>query len=715
MKILTSPDQSPAGITSSPYASIERERRALRAIALGQPLNAVLDELLKTVEEQSDQHMLTSILIVTEDGKHLKHGAGPSLPADYNAAIDGIPLDEGVGSCGTGAKRGEPVYVADIANDPLWKDYRELALAHNLRACWSSPIKDVDGKVLGTFAIYYDAPRSPNADDLNAIAQITQTVSLALERYQLDQKQRQTENELRFWNSSLESQVEARVRDRDRSWKHSPDLLAVVTSQGEIENINPAWEATLGWTEAELRGRRISELFDDGDKDAFDAVMRKVNHAIPIFRFENRIRLKDNSYRSVSWSAVPEGANVYFSGRDIQPDKDAAEALAKAEEALRLTQKMEAVGQLSGGLAHDFNNLLAGVSGSLELIHRRIQQGRHADLERYIGVAQGAARRAAALTQRLLAFSRRQTLAPKPINLNMLTTDMEEMLSRTIGPSVELEIIGGVGLWGALADQSQVENALLNLCINARDAMPDGGRITIETKNRTIEEREAMGMGLSKGQYVQFSVRDNGSGMPPEVAARAFDPFFTTKPIGMGTGLGLSMVYGFAQQSGGQAVIHSKVGEGTVVCVWLPRQDLPQEASGVPEMAPAPEPAADGQTVLVVDDEPSVRMLMTDVLEEEGYTVLIAGDGQEALKILRSARRIDALVTDVGLPGGLNGRQVADAARIHRPSLEILFVTGYAESAVLNHDSLESGMQVLTKPFDLDTLLHRVKGMVETA
>jgi len=713
VKTLVSEDQSPAGITSSPYASIERERRALRAISTGKPLSVVLDELLLTVEAQSHQHMLTSILIVTEDGKHLRHGSGPSLPAAYNQAVDGIPLEEGVGSCGTGARRGEPVYVSDIATDPLWKNYRELALSHDLRACWSSPIKDVDGIVLGTFAIYYDAPRSPNADDLNAIAQITQTVSLALERHRLDQRQRQTEIELRYLNSSLASQVEARVRDRDRSWRHSPDLLAVITSEGRIEAVNPAWSLTLGWTEKELCGRAFATLFDDGDKDAFDAVMEDASRAIPVFRFENRIRLKNGAYRAISWSAVPEGENIYFGGRDIQADRDAAEALKKAEDILRQTQKMEAVGQLSGGLAHDFNNLLAGVSGSLELIHRRICQGRHADLDRYIGVAQEATRRAAALTQRLLAFSRRQTLAPKPIDLNTLALGMEEMLSRTIGPSIELEISGAAGLWGALADQSQVENALLNLCINARDAMPEGGKIVVETKNRSFGPPEAQGLGLPEGDYVQFSVLDNGTGMPPDVAERAFDPFFTTKPIGLGTGLGLSMVYGFAKQSGGQAVIHSQMGHGTLVCVWLPRQDLPGDSRGPAAPVAAPAPPVHGRTILVVDDEPSVRVLMADVLEEEGYRVLTAADGQEALAILRSARHIDALVTDVGLPGGLNGRQVADAARVQRPALEILFVTGYAESAVLNHENLEAGMQVLTKPFALDTLLRTVRSMVE--
>jgi CheY-like chemotaxis protein len=383
-----------------------------------------------------------------------------------------------------------------------------------------------------------------------------------------------------------------------------------------------------------------------------------------------------------------------------------------AEEALRQSQKMEAVGQLTGGLAHDFNNLLAGISGSLELMGTRVAQGRFADVERYLAAAQGAARRAAALTHRLLAFSRRQTLAPKVTDVNALVAGMEDLIRRTVGPEVLVDSVTASGLWAVEVDPNQLENALLNLAINARDAMPGGGRLTIETANRSMDVRSAREHDLSPGQYVSLSVTDTGTGMTPEVIARAFDPFFTTKPLGAGTGLGLSMVYGFARQSGGQVRISSEVGHGTTICLYLPRyvgnraedQDSTHSGSDVP--------AGAGETVLVIDDEPVLRMLVVDVLEELGYAALEASDGPEGLKVLQSKARVDLLITDVGLPGGLNGRQVADAARALRPDMKVLFITGYAENAVLSNGHLDRGMHMVTKPFAMDELARRIRAIL---
>ncbi len=388
--------------------------------------------------------------------------------------------------------------------------------------------------------------------------------------------------------------------------------------------------------------------------------------------------------------------------------------LMATEEALRQSQKMEAVGQLTGGLAHDFNNLLTGVTGSLELLQVRIAQGRVEDVDRYVAAAQDAAKRAAALTHRLLAFSRRQTLAPKPTDVNRLALGMEELIRRTVGPAIEFEpFVAAADLWPTLIDPGQLENALLNLCINARDAMPDGGKLAIETGNRWLDQRAAQERDLTPGQYVSLCVSDTGTGMPPEVIAKAFDPFFTTKPIGMGTGLGLSMIYGFAKQSGGQVRIHSQVGQGTAVCLYLPRHlgeaDVAEPAIGLTD---APR-ARDGQTVLVVDDEPTIRMLVVEVLEDLGYRAIEAADGAAGLQVLQSNARIDLLVTDVGLPGGLNGRQVADAARTTRADLNVLFITGYAENAVMNHGHLDPGMHVLTKPFAMETLASRIKELID--
>jgi signal transduction histidine kinase len=388
--------------------------------------------------------------------------------------------------------------------------------------------------------------------------------------------------------------------------------------------------------------------------------------------------------------------------------------LLQVEDALRQSQKMEAVGQLTGGIAHDFNNLLAGISGSLEMLEKRIAQGRMTGLDRYIGAAQSSARRAAALTQRLLAFARRQTLDPKPIEANRLIASLEDLIRRTVGPTVEVEVVGAGGLWLTLADPSQLENALLNLCLNGRDAMaPDGGRLTIETANKWLDERAARERELTPGQYVSICVTDTGTGMAPEIVGRAFDPFFTTKPLGQGTGLGLSMIYGFVRQSGGQVRIYSEPGKGTTMCLYLPRYTGDAQAREDEPVAGAIDRGA-GETVLVIDDEPTVRMLIVEVLEENGYSAIEATDGPSGLRILESDARIDLLITDVGLPGGLNGRQVADAARRTRPELKVLFITGYAENAGIGNGLLERGMEVITKPFAMASLGAKIRELIDS-
>jgi PAS domain S-box-containing protein len=387
------------------------------------------------------------------------------------------------------------------------------------------------------------------------------------------------------------------------------------------------------------------------------------------------------------------------------------EELVAAHEALRQAQKMEAVGQLTGGIAHDFNNLLMGISGSLELIERGLARRGVEGLDRYVHGAQSSARRAASLTQRLLAFSRRQTLDPKPTDINRLIYSLEDMIRRTVGPSVEVEVVGQVGLWPARVDAAQLESTLLNLAINARDAMPDGGRITIETANKWLDDRGARERELSPGQYLSICVTDTGVGIPKDIIERIFDPFFTTKPIGEGTGLGLSMVHGFVRQSGGQVRVYSEEGKGTTMCLYLPRYIGEVDAEAVEE-AVIPE-LGSGETVLVIDDEPTVRMLMKDVLIEAGYSVLEAQDGPSGLRYLQSDRRIDLLITDVGLPSGMNGRQVADAARVARPDLKVLFVTGFAENAALGNGHLPPGMEVITKPFLVADLANKVSEIID--
>lgn len=386
-----------------------------------------------------------------------------------------------------------------------------------------------------------------------------------------------------------------------------------------------------------------------------------------------------------------------------------------AEEQLRQSQKMEAVGQLTGGIAHDFNNLLGGISGCLEMMQARINQGRFNDLGRYATVAQGAVQRGAALTHRLLAFSRQQVLAPKPTNINTLITGMKELIERAVGPSVQLDVQLACAPWPALIDPGQLENALLNLCINARDAMPGGGKITIQTANKTVTSSRAGQLDLPAGQYLRMSVADTGVGMPASVISKVFEPFYTTKPVGEGTGLGLSMVYGFARQSGGQVSLNSMPGCGTTVTLYLPRSEgdiVPEELAST--IRTSISSTTDDRAVLIVEDDAAVRMLLAEVVLDLGYTVIEATDSVAGLRTLESDVAIDVLITDVGLPGGKNGFEMVSQCQARRPELKVLFVTGYAEDAATLSGRLEKGMHILTKPFALDVLSNRLKELVES-
>lgn len=520
------------------------------------------------------------------------------------------------------------------------------------------------------------------------------------------------EEALRELNLSLEQRVAERTQERDRIWQVSLDMLGVAAADGTWISINPAWTKTLGWIPEEILGKTSEWLEHPDDRRKMrDAVSRL---AVPeqTSDFESSFRTRAGDYRVLSWTAVNVEGLLYCVARDITEQRQQQDALDKAEDALRQAQKMEAVGQLTGGLAHDFNNLLTGISGSLELLQIRISQGRYKDVERYISTAQGAANRAAALTHRLLAFSRRQTLDPKATDVSRLIAGMTDLINNTVGPGIELSTDNAPDLWTTLVDPNQLENALLNLCINARDAMPHGGRLGIKTVNRVLESDEAFPLEMRAGDYICLSVSDTGTGMSEEVVQRAFDPFYTTKPLGQGTGLGLSMIYGFAKQSGGQVRIESALGHGTTIHLFLPRHLQAERTSDdAADFASAPRASA-GETVLIVDDEPSVRMLVTEVLAELGYTAIESGDGASALTVLRSDTRIDLLVTDVGLPGGMNGRQLADFGRTVRPALKVLFITGYAEKAAMGDLGLSPGMAILTKPFAMDGLATRIKELL---
>jgi len=547
---------------------------------------------------------------------------------------------------------------------------------------------------------------------VGAHTDVTEQVMAEQALRQSEERYRKLADQLSELNATLAQRVEEKTRERDRIWNVSQDLLVVADRNGVWRTVNPAWTRTLGWSEAELLNRTSEWLEhpDDGGMTRAQVNRLGVNEAT--VRFENRFRHKDGSYRWLSWTGVPDQDRIYAVARDVTAEKAAAERLKVTEEALLQSQKMEAVGQLTGGIAHDFNNLLTGIVGSLDLLQTRLNQGRTDNVARYIDAAMTSANRAAALTHRLLAFARRQPLIPKSVDANQLVVSLEDLLRRTIGETIDLAIAAADDLWFTLCDPNQLESALLNLAINARDAMPDGGKLTITTSNARIEGVTADTPALSPGDYVCISVTDTGTGMSAEVAARAFDPFFTTKPIGQGTGLGLSMIYGFARQSDGHVTIDSKLGRGTSVRLYLPRHHG-EIAAQFASAATAAEHAATGETVLIVEDEPVVRAVIVEMLGEQGYQTLEAVDGPSGLRILRTNARIDLLVTDVGLPG-MNGRQLADQARETRPGLKVLFITGYAESVAISDGFLQPGMEMITKPFDLDNLSQRIRAMVSS-
>ncbi len=497
--------------------------------------------------------------------------------------------------------------------------------------------------------------------------------------------------------------------------------ICMLDLDGHVAAWNAGAARIKGYAEAEILGQHFSLFYTPEDR-ASGLPWHAIARAREVGRYESegwRVRQDGTRFwASAIIDAIRDdaGTPIGFAKitRDLTERREAQLALERSQAQLMHAQKMEAVGQLTGGLAHDFNNMLTGIAGSLELLRTRLAQGRLAEAERYIATAQGATDRAAALTHRLLAFARRQTLDPRPADPNRLIAGMEDLLRRTMGPHIAIQTAFGSGVWTTLCDPNQLENAILNICINARDAMPDGGRLTIATANVQLDgtpDRD-----LEPGAYVVISVTDTGVGMPPDVLARAFDPFFTTKPMGEGTGLGLSMVYGFARQSDGAARLSSEVGGGTTVRIYLPRHrgDALPEA-GDADTADADAPVGGGQTVLIVDDEPSIRMLIGEVLEDLGCAVLEAGDAGQALKLLGSGTRIDLLITDVGLPNGMNGRQLADAARQRRGDLRVLFITGYAENAAIGDGQLAPGMHVLTKPFAMDRLAARIQRILAEA
>ena len=509
--------------------------------------------------------------------------------------------------------------------------------------------------------------------------------------------------------ATLEERVAERTRERDRVWNNSRDLLVIIGPDGDFRAVSPAWTRLLGHPAEAVVGRGYRNLLHPDDLARSDAARAEALTGQNLTSFENRYVHKDGGIRWITWNTFAEDGIVYAYGRDVTEEKARTEALDQAEEQLRQAQKMEAVGQLTGGLAHDFNNMLTGIIGGLDIVRSRIAAGRISEIDRFMDGAVQSAQRAAGLTHRLLAFSRQQPLDPQPVDVAALTRSIGDLLTRTLGEQVRLTVRSADDVWPAVSDVNQLESALLNLAINARDAMPDGGELTIEVANVVLDADHLTAHPEAvPGDYVTIAVTDTGTGMPADVVAKAFDPFFTTKPIGQGTGLGLSMIYGFVRQIGGHAAIDSVEGQGTTIRMYLPRAlgDVDERAEATPAVR-----AGAGETVLVVEDEDSVRALIIELLEELGYAPLPASNGDAALAHLRSPQAIDLLITDVGLPG-LNGRQLAEMARAQRPTLPVLFVTGYAANATVRASFLDPGMDMISKPFSMTELAAKIGEMV---
>ena len=509
---------------------------------------------------------------------------------------------------------------------------------------------------------------------------------------------------------ALKDELQVLTQDRDRIWQLSSDLMALLDAGDAVAAINPAFSATLGWSEPDLAGTPFMDLVHPLEREFVAERLAAIRAGRGAPRLEIRVRHRSGDYLDIDWTSTLNGNFLLGIGRDSTSERAAAAALKRTEAALQQAQKMEAMGKLTGGVAHDFNNLLQVISGNLHLLAAVVGQDSRG--QRYVDSALAGVRRGARLASYLLAFGRRQALVPRVVKVGTLIAAMDDMLTRSLGEAIEVETVIAAGAWSAQVDTTQVESAVLNLCINGRDAMAGQGRLTIEVANVSLDEQYARRHGdVEPGQYVMIAVTDTGCGMPPEVLQQAFDPFFSTKPEGQGTGLGLSMVFGFAKQSGGHVNIYSEVGSGTTVKLYLPRSL--QEADEIPAAEDALAVTGGAETVLVVEDDEGVRATAVELLKQLGYTVLKAGDATAALSVLDSGLTIHLLFTDVVMPGPLRSTDLVRLARQKLPGLAVLYTSGYAENAIVHGGRLEPGVQLLGKPYSRDALARKVRQVLD--
>lgn len=827
----------------------------LGMISSGAATSDVLSVLCETIEKQSPG-LLCSILLLDSNRNTLRHAAAPSLPQSYIEAIDGVAIGQSVGSCGTAAFRGEAVFSSDIACDPLWTQYRELALSHGLRACWSTPIMSRDGMVLGTFAMYYREPRSPSTEDLQVIERATHFAAIAIERQRaeaerhvmfeiiegvnltanLDELLQLIHRSLKkalfaenffvalqdrnsklftfpFWvdqfdaaptPQKLEKSCTAYVFRMGRPMIITQEVFDRLAEQGEVELVGtpgPTWVGVPLKTPTETIGVLVAQHYENHDAysvrdlEFLASVGGQIAVAIERKRTEEELRAAETKFRTLveqlpaityvaefgaagpwsyvspqiesllgfsptEWVANPEAwieslhsddrgrvlaeeAHSQQTGepfrsqyRMVKRDgrivwcRDEASVMTEQsgerkvmlgvihdithhrqlEEQLRQAHKMEAVGRLAGGIAHDFNNLLTIIKGFSELMLERA--GRDETLVRNATQIGKAADKASSLTAQLLAFSRMQVLRPSSLDLNTVVGEMAKMLRRILGEHMNLDTVVDTSLGAVRADQSQIEQVILNLVINARDAMPKGGKITIETANVSLDELYARRRtGVEPGQYVMMAVSDTGSGMDAETQAQIFEPFFTTKGLGKGTGLGLATVYGIVKQSGGWIWVYSEPGRGTTFKVYLPQVDHPIRPTH--HNKAVCDRLQGTETILLAEDQDGIRELASEFLKRSGYTILEAKDGSDALRMAEGyPDEIDLLVTDVAMPN-IDGPELADRLAVLRPHMKIIFMSGFAEYVKDNRKLAVPDRVTLQKPFALGTLARKVREVLD--
>ena len=601
---------------SSPEAVPLLDETVLAMIMAQAPLPKILDTLCDALEKRHSG-LLCSVLLLDADGVTLRTGAAPSLPKEYCQAIDGVRIGPEVGSCGTAAYRRQPVIVSDIASDPLWANYRQLAVPQGLRACWSTPIAAQDGAVLGTFAVYYREPRTPDAQHLQSITHATHLAGIAIEHDRAKLRLRAAEDRYRTLVERLPAIT----------------YIAELGAHGRWHYVSPQIESILGFSPTEWLSDPMNWMnrVHADDREVVLAVERRFHDTHELFQAEYRMYARDGR---VLWFRDEAVMLLETNGLLMQGVMYDITGHKRLEDQLRHSQKMEAVGQLAGGVAHDFNNLLMLIQAHNERLRNRLLAGDPAhedalEIER-------AVTRAASLTRQLLAFGRKQVLHAKVLNLNTVLTDVVKMLDRLIATNIEVKTVQAPALGRVKADPSQIEQIILNLAVNARDAMPHGGRLVLETRNVEVDEAYARNYeGIPTGKYVMLVVSDTGVGMDSETQARIFEPFFTTKEPGKGTGLGLATVYGVVKQMGGAIWVQSEPGKGTTFDIYLPQVEVTEEKT-VPETRTVLVTAPTGtETVLLVEDQDGIRDLVREFLGRKGYKVLHAIDGNDALRIVR--------------------------------------------------------------------------------